>query len=436
MIHIGMPEIYEQDGKAYLKAPVTISEDTSAAYMALSKRLRKVHWRVNENYPPVEWQQPNGGLWFSVPLDYKQYLAADRGDAFVAALLWYAMQTGSDIVSDAPVSEKMLMGVNRFVVPGLCKEKDGYRRIKVSAPSTAQIYADASGVGTGMSCGVDSLYTTKQYMKDVPDAFRLTHLAYFNMGAIFHPDTSDRKKKYTVREFYETTDRMSLEKLQNASDVAALTGLPILYICSNMDSDYYRGAYGYTAVYRNCACVLALEGLFRKYYCSSAGWPDYYDPSLSEGSEHYEALLCAGLSTESCEFILSDYASRIEKTREIADWDVAWKYLDVCFNFHNCGHCSKCYRTLLTLDLLGKADRFAPCFDVAKYKAHINQAWGWLLYTKNGNEKDDNAVFARDIYALAKQQKRRIPPAARITQVKLQFRGMLVKLYRLLKGYR
>ena len=79
-------------------------------------------------------------------------------------------------------------------------------------------------------------------------------------------------------------------------------------------------------------------------------------------------MLLQCLSTESLQFILSDYATRIEKTKVIADDPIANKFLDVCFCFNNCGKCSKCRRTLVTLDILGKVDNFKESFNIEDFK--------------------------------------------------------------------
>ena len=152
--------------------------------MAASKVIKKVHWSTSGNYPPVEWQGDDSGLWFAVPLEYKEYLCAERGDAFVVAMLWYAMITGSDIESEAPMSEKMVFHITRYLIPALCTEKNGYRRIKILGPTTDQPYKNIGGVGTGMSCGVDSFYTLHEYTKeDAPKKYRITHLSYFTIFA-------------------------------------------------------------------------------------------------------------------------------------------------------------------------------------------------------------------------------------------------------------
>ena len=432
MITIGQPYIFNSTGKAYLKAPITVSDDTVMEYMKLEKKMHKVHWRLSENYPPVEWKNPDFGLWFSVDEQYAEYLCDETADAFVAAMLWIAMTTGSDIKVEAPVSKSLLFSVNNYLIPALCSDKTGYKRISVEGPSTGESFEEAFGVGTGMSCGIDSMYTLWKYSDIEEVDRRLTHLTYFDNGAIFHPNDG-KKTNYSIDEFYKKIDAMTMEKVANAEAVAEKAGLPLIVVASNMDKDFYRGAYGYTAVYRNCACVLAIQKLFRLYYCSSAGWPDYFDLSLSEGSEHYESLLCQCLSTESCTFVLSDYVTRIEKTKALADYDLAKEYLDVCFRFNNCGKCSKCFRTLLTLDLFGKVDEFNRVFDVEAYKKHKDEAYGWLLSAKNGDQKNDNAVFAREIYQLAKEKHVTIPKSAYGFMLKNSAIKTMVKGYHKIK---
>ena len=164
MITIGKPYVYEDEEFAYLKAPIKISDDTARAYMSLEGRFLHVHWRFYENYPPIEWNREDSGLWFAVPKEYKQYLCVERGDAFVTAMIWYAMVTGSDIECEVPVSKSMAFQINYYLIPALMKEEKGYKhRIKLICPTTDQPYPNVGAVGTGMSCGVDSLYTLKLF---------------------------------------------------------------------------------------------------------------------------------------------------------------------------------------------------------------------------------------------------------------------------------
>ncbi|MBR3412760.1 MAG: hypothetical protein IKG81_08725 [Bacteroidales bacterium] len=414
MITIGRPYVYEDEEYAFLKAPITISDNTAAAFKSLEGRFLHVHWRFYENYPPVEWKQEGSGLWFAVPKAYGKYLCADRGDAFVTAMIWYAMVTGSDIKCEAPVSKRMAFSINQYLIPALMKEEKGYvHRIKLECPTTDTPYPNADAVGTGMSCGVDSLYTLKLFNQyTVPEGYRLTHLTYLNMGAIFHPDR-DNDKEYSIKEFYDTTDRMSEEKRQNAQQVADASGLELLYVKSNLDVDYYRGGYGDTGVYRNFACILAVGGLFKTYYSSSRGRPESFNLDLDKASEHYESLLCDVFTTEGLQFLLSDYDSRLEKMIALQSDKIAQKYLDVCFRFSNCGTCSKCLRTLVILDILGRVDDFSEVFDVARFKRNRTDAYVWLLKTLRKDSLDDDALHAHVIYDYMKKHNKEIPPAAK-----------------------
>lgn len=409
MIKIGVPFIFEDDKNAFLKAPVYISEDTALVYRSLPEKMTKVYWRLYENYPPIEWQKEDFGLYFCVPKQFKEYLCKERADAFVVAMLWYAMITGSDIEIESVISEKLAFGIEQLLIPALCKDR---KAIRIIGARTSDQVVSCGKVGTGMSCGIDSLYSLKKYSdSNVSDSFRLTHLCYFKMGSIFSPSLSG-KKQYGMEEFYSITDDMATEKMENARSVAEEAGLNLVYIQSNLDKDIYRGGFGYTCVYRNCAMVLALQGLFAKYYCSSAGWPEFFGLSLSEGSEHYETLLCEAFSTESLRFIISDYATRIEKTVALADDNIAQRYLDVCYNFNNCGKCVKCYRTLVTLDVLGKIRNFGAVFDIDSFEADRENAYLWLLNAKDGDPNADSTVYAKDIYRLIQKTNFEIPSGA------------------------
>ena len=88
------------------------------------------------------------------------------------------------------------------------------------------------------------------------------------------------------------------------------------------------------------------------------------------------------------------------------------EYLDVCFRFNNCGECAKCYRTLVTLDVLGKVDGFRKIFDVDKFLEKRDFAYAWLLKAKDGDKMDDNAVFATEIYNYALDHGFKIPDRA------------------------
>lgn len=413
MIIIDKPYITQDDQHAYLHAKTYISDDTAQAWVAFSEKLPFLFWRTHVDYPPKKWRENDYDLWFRVPKEYGKYLTDEVADAFLVAMIYYAMASGSDIECKAPISERLYYGITSHVIPLLCTDENGYRRITIKAETTDHDFSEARINGTGMSCGVDSLYTLQKYNDPSLSAnFKLGALAYMNMGAVFHPKMTERKE-YSLEEFYEITNKMADEKNENAQVVGNLANLPVIYIVSNMDEDFYRGGYGNTCLYRNFSCALSLSKYFKKYYCSPAGWPNFYDPTLMEGSEHYELLLCNFLSSDSVEFVFADECTRYEKTVALSTDPIAQKHLDVCFNFNNCGVCSKCYRTLLTLDLQNALDSFRDCFPIDNYKRNRVKAYTWLLQTARRNSVVDNVIFANDLKRRA-EQKGVIPFAARI----------------------
>ena len=92
-------------------------------------------------------------------------------------------------------------------------------------------------------------------------------------------------------------------------------------------------------------------------------WSEFADP--------YAIPLMASenlkLISDGCQY------TRSEKTEQLADWDIAQRFLYVCSgkkSVVNCCTCNKCRRTLLPLDAMGKLDAFSGVFDIEKYRKH------------------------------------------------------------------
>lgn len=404
MIVIRKPYVLEQDGKAYLKASVTISDAIWANWQVNAPSLLPsppYFWRLSEDYPPHDRQNSNFGLWFSVPTDYKKYFSYDRGDAFVIALLFFAFITSSPIFSEAPVSKTLLHNINNVLIPQLTLKKAHLKKEGVRVMAHTILDGNSSGgVGTGMSCGIDSLYTFKKYTDaSVADSDRLTHLIYLDMGAVF---CVGRNK--TLAEHNCIAKKIALTKFENAKKVGEFKNLPVVLIESNMDRDIYRGGYGYSAVYRNCSMISSIQKLFKTYYCSSLGIPTYKSYDICSGSEAYENLLCQVFSTRNTHFVLSDTATRYEKTSNLADEEYAQHYLDVCYNFNTCGRCAKCRRTMIALDLLGKLDKFTSIFDLEKFKREKKEIYDWMVKMNFSTTENEQTLQCRELYKIAKEK--------------------------------
>ena len=390
MIIIGTPFITTENERAELHAPVTITCDTAKRYVEETDELTNIVFLTKSDYPPAHWKE-DGTLRFSVPYEYRDYLCCERSDAFIIALLWYAMITGSDICFKAPVSKALYEGLTQQLIPAL--SKDGYSAIKLTGPVSSEPIWHEDGVVTGMTCGVDSLYTLNCYGTDrAPDGMRLTHLVYYD-GSYLFPGA---RPPYDIDELYRDKVISHVPAVDDARMVAANNGLPLIYVLTNLDRDYYRGGLPLTAMYRFLSCTLALAHLYGTYISSSSGHTDNEEISLFAPTQHYEDLICKVCSTDTLKYVSSDHDSRCRKLRFLADDADAQKYLNVCFQMEkhgrNCGDCFACWKTMIPLDIMGKLGGFAERFELDLYTADRKKVFADLI----GFSKRPEASSARD----------------------------------------
>ena len=366
MITIGKPFITTEGETAFLRAPVKVSEDTAEVYLQKTGELKNSAWLTAVDYPPAVWKEKYSGLWFSAPAGYVEYFCTERSDAFVVAMLWYAMITGSDIRFEAPLSKKLHDGLTQKLLPALMADME---TIRLEGPLSGEPVRCADGVLTGMSCGVDSLYTLHCYGScDAPEGRRLTHLAYYDCNYLL----PYLDPPYDVSAVYREKEQTFSHIIEHAKVIASHHDLPLIVMRSNLDEDYYRGGRIYGSMYRFLACTLALEHLYGTYISSSSGHDNsMVEVSLTVPTQHYEGLLCECCQTETLRYMTSDSASRPEKLQALTGDDDARRYVAVCYDTgprgENCGRCYACMKTMIPLDIMGKLDLFGESFDVEKY---------------------------------------------------------------------
>ena len=394
MITIGKPYVSVDGNRAYLRASVKVSDDTAKKYVEETDKLINTSWLTAVDYPPAAWKNDNSGLWFSVPSDYQQYLCPERSNAFVVAMLWYAMLTGSDIRFEAPVSKQLYDGLTGTLIPALAK--GSFRAIRLEGEVTSERVETQGGVVSGLSCGADSFYTLHCYGgEDAPVGKKLTHLSYYMADYLF-PFV---KPPYDVDVLIDEQEKLYNEHvLEYAGMIAEHHKLPFLVVRTNLDRDYYRGGLIFTGMYRFLACTLALEHLFSLYLISSSGNADNVgEPSISSPTQSYEDLICSCCGTESLNYQLSDHVSRVKKLEAIADDPDVRQYLSVCYNSAaggvNCGKCFGCWKTLIPLDFLGKLDGFSRVFNLKSYYGNRRHVFEQLVHYSFRPE----AAAARDI---------------------------------------
>lgn len=291
---------------------------------------------------------------------------AGRADAFLIGLLNFAQRERLDIVCEAPVTARLLYQIRTYLIPSLARNSKVLYETRIEAPMDDTPMANAGGVGTGISCGVDSLHVVKNYARSPYPGLSLTHLVLDNVGAFI-----DGRGQYSWQ-------------VEHARRFAEEMGLTLIATNSNI-AEAFQQVHVLTHTYTNCFSVYALQKLWRVYFYASAGYGAEQLFAIKDNerhaSAHYDLLLLDALSTPTLQLYSEGMTlTRFEKEAELANWEPAQKYLHVCLanTGPNCGACGKCLRTLTALDALGCLQRFDNVFDVAAYLARRERNLAWL----------------------------------------------------------
>ena len=333
-------------------------------------------------------------LWFEVDEKYSKYLCIERGDAYLIGILHYAMEKNEDILVDIPITEDLLYNIRNILVPSLSKYAKSLNNIKITA-KTAKPLMLGSSIGTGCSCGVDSFSAIYNHINSEYPGLDLTHLCINNVGAF-----NESYSKYGV-------EKVKKERYEKTDEVAQYLNLDLIKTDSNyqevIKENHYR-----THTYSSVFAIYILQKLWKVYYYASSGY-DYSHFNLIDNDKHasgyYELLSLQCFSIPGLKiYSEGGEKTRLDKTSEIAEFNAAQKYLHVCLNKStNCNICSKCKRTLATLDLLNKLDNFKEVFDIEYYKKNRLMYYKWLY---KQHLKNDSMI--EPVYQLLKLSKNEI----------------------------
>lgn len=227
MIKIGKPYITLTNEKAILSAKVFIPEYVAIKYKTITQNLKNTPWRTDKDYPPEDWKKDRTELTYETDKKYADLLCIERADAYVVAMLWYAIITGEDIEFEAPLSNRLYHGLTEKLIPAICRNE--YRQIKLIGPLTEEKLQNKGAVGTGMSCGVDSFYSLRTHNE-------VSHLAYFECGHIFH--MNGVLDNPSIREFYDATNKVADKRAEAGYDIANRSGKEFVYVKSNLDKNF------------------------------------------------------------------------------------------------------------------------------------------------------------------------------------------------------
>lgn len=318
----------------------------------------------------IEYEGTSHNIWYETDAQWTEYLCTERADAFLVNLLLFAMERGANIICKCDISERLYYQFTEYLIPCISSHISKYQSIAIEGNLSSEKLPSANAFGTGVSGGVDSLYTVLKHLKR-NDGHSLTHLLFCNAGTNGDFGGEDARETYRLRYAF----------LKGFADECNLSVVPV----DTNINEFLNQVQEATHTFRTLSTSLVFQKLFSVYWYGS-GYPfDKFRFSAGD-TAGYDLLTMQCISTENLTFYSSGgETTRLGKLKFISDNELAQKYLNVCIagGIPNCGHCEKCRRTIMGLFAINKLDNFARCFDLKDIKDHIFQHKMFAYFHRN-----------------------------------------------------
>lgn len=347
------------------------------------------------NYPYILDNNLENILWFKLDREYKEHLTLENSDAGLVTLLLLAMKNNEDIKVEGNISEKLYYSLKNYVISALNLANNSWKKINIEVKGlNPEKIGNSKNVGTGLSCGIDSLSTIYSHEEFDRKEFKVNYFTFLNAGS--HGEYGGEKARKVFEDRYKLIKKYPTEN-------------KIIKIDSNMNEILMMN-HQLTHTLRSIGSILNLQKLFKYYYYASTYRFENYKLENSKDTGNYDILLLPLLSTETLNFYSSvSQFTRVERTEIVSKYDESYKNLNVCISsstsgvVENCSICSKCLRTEIALDLLGKLNLYKSIFNLEKYYSKKNKYIGYILFSRKDN------VFSDEIYRLLKDKNHKIP---------------------------
>ena len=290
--------------------------------------------------------------------------------AFLSAALLPCMELGLDCSIDGVVSPRLLDSTDT-IQDIFCGWDSRFHRIRVSGSGdagTAEVprVSDGRAAGSFFSGGIDSLYTLHQHLDEVSD---LILIHGFDMSVDDHALRTQVSTR--VRELAEKTGKRLIEVETNVGAFLR---------------KYVGWSFGHGPALASVGHLLAPQ--LKKIFIPAT---HTVSDQVPWGSH---PLVDPLWSNEALEFLHDGgEATRVRKTEVVADWPESLTCLRVCWRndggAYNCGRCSKCLRTMVTLQMLGM-EKALEAFDAP---LDVNRVSALRLADENSR------AFAHEILA-------------------------------------
>lgn len=324
----------------------------------LTIRLPGVRKDGDHTYLFADYDGPSGGtLWFRSGDDEAVAVFNPAlSDAFLPVALLMSMESGSDLHFEGAVSDTLAESAAHHLGAILAIQNPTLRPPAITFAKVVHDLPAGKGVGTGLSCGVDSFAAVWRHHHHAPSpGTRLTHLTQF----------SHAQRRGEINGW----DR----RMPRFRQAAAAIGLPLLTVGTNFAARL-SAPHTMSHVYLNAACALAIGGVIGRYYYASTF--QYRDVHVRQTSDiaHADPIVLPLLSSRQVAFVSTGSETpRTAKTARVTEVLASREHLEVCTKtlpgVMNCSTCYKCLRTMATLDLLGRIEDYGAVFDLQKWKA-------------------------------------------------------------------
>lgn len=283
--------------------------------------------------------------WFEFPAKYD---LSDTGNPWLVALLPLAATLGEDLHIPLPVDPRLLDGASDILRIWKAWES-GTSIIEIHADGGTKVIEerpDQSAVFFSM--GIDSFYTVYK----IPRVKHHILIHGFDLSV-------DKKEEFDIHH----------------SRIAAVSdqmGHNLITVATNLRKTRWKKTRWESVSNGSslAAFSLFLEKHFHEVFIASSHYD--YAHLFAFGSHPLTDVLYS--TTRTSLIHNGDGVSRMDKTRFLANFDLALNNLHVCIRGKdghgqdetNCSHCEKCYRTMIALDLLGVLDK-CKLFDLDRY---------------------------------------------------------------------
>ncbi len=320
-------------------------------------------------------------IWFEVSDDDAEFLT-DSGNPWLTCLIPLAITLGEPLRIDLPVDRQLFDNVQELMRIW----KGWYPHLHI-VPVEAEIVdmeprKSPAKTASFFSGGVDSFHAVLHY--DV-DAGSSSTTVVDDLVAIWGFDVPLRN----LRAFQRVR-----ESLQIAADEL---GKKLVVVTSNLRDTHFQQADFSSLAHISflASAVLAMEARYGTALIASS----YAEKDLHPWGSHPRTDPLHSSKRTTFIHYGGEY-DRIEKTEFIAQSETALRSLRVCWlseTGENCGVCNKCYRTKITLELVGALDR---CTTFSDKRLDLNK----VARIYSASERD--IIYLHNLQAAAIRRRR------------------------------